>query len=63
MDESSRKSCSICGMSYPISEFSYGKRDNRSYCKACDKAEKAAHSKGGPEAARTFREEMRRKWQ
>ena len=57
-----QKSCSICGTSYPASAFSYGNRDDRSYCKECDKAEKSAYSKGGAEAARRFREQMRAKW-
>ena len=63
MNTSSRKTCSICGTSYALSEFSYGSRENRSYCRACDKAEKAAYSKGGAEAARKFREDQRSKWQ
>jgi len=43
--------------------FSYGNRAKRSYCKTCDKAEKAAYAKGGAEAARMFRDEMLSKWQ
>lgn len=62
MNVTSRKSCSICGKSFPLTEFSYGNRDNRSYCRACDKVEKAAYAKGGVEAARSYREEMRAKW-
>ena len=57
-----KKSCSICGHSYPITEFSYGNKDSRSYCRSCDKAEKAAYSVGGAEAATTFRETERAKW-
>jgi len=38
MDESSCKACSICGLTFPLLEFNYGKRDGRSYCKACNKA-------------------------
>ena len=48
--------------SFALSAFSYGNRDNRSYCKACDKADKDAYQHGGKEAARLFREEKRRKW-
>lgn len=55
------KSCSICSESYPATEFSYGNKDNRSYCRSCDKAEKAAYSAGGVEAARRFRETERAK--
>ena len=57
-----QKSCSICGASFPLKEFSYGNRDNRSYCQRCSKAERAAYVKGGREAARAFREAMRSKW-
>jgi hypothetical protein len=62
MTESSRKACSICGKSFPLSEFSYGNREGRSYCKPCSKAEKAAYARGGVEAARQFREKVRAKW-
>ena len=57
-----RKCCSICGKSYPTTEFSYGNRENRSYCRACDKAEKAAYAVGGSAAAAIFRQEQRAKW-
>ena len=57
-----QKSCSICGKSFPRTEFSYGNREDRSYCRTCDKAEKAAYSAGGPEAARAFRDSERSKW-
>ena len=63
MTDSSQKACSICGTSYPTAEFSYGNKDNRSYCRACDKAEKSAYSAGGAEGARQFRDEQRAKWQ
>ncbi|CAM3596584.1 hypothetical protein POHY109586_15440 [Polaromonas hydrogenivorans] len=62
MNELSRKTCSICGVSFPMGEFSYGNKDNRSYCKACDKSDKAAYTKGGAEAARKLRDEKRSKW-
>jgi hypothetical protein len=58
-----QKACSICGKSFPAAEFSYGNKEGRSYCRACDKAEKAAYSAGGKEAARQFRDEQRAKWQ
>jgi len=57
-----QKACSICGRSFPAAEFNYGNREDRSYCRACDKSEKAAYSAGGKEAARQFREEQREKW-
>jgi hypothetical protein len=57
------KSCSICGKSFPLSAFTYGNRADRSYCPACNKAERAAYAQGGTEAARAFRDDMRRQWQ
>ena len=62
MSDQSEKSCSICGVSFPLYEFSYGNKDNRSYCRACDKAEKLAYASGGTEAAQKFRDEQRAKW-
>lgn len=62
MNSVSQKACSICGVSFPQSEFTYGNRENRSYCQSCSKAERAAHAQGGVEAARKYREEMRAKW-
>ena len=56
MKDGACKACSICGVTYPENEFCYGNRTNRSYCKACNKGEKVAYSRGGPEAARIFRE-------
>jgi hypothetical protein len=56
------KRCSICGKQYPISEFSYGQRDNRSYCQKCDREEKKAYRKGGCKAARQYRERKRAEW-
>jgi ribosomal protein S27AE len=60
---SSRKACSMCGKSFALAEFAYGNRENRSYCRQCDRAEKQAYSKGGVEGARAYREAMRAKWQ
>jgi len=57
-----RKSCSVCGVSFPIEEFTYGNRENRSYCKPCNRAISQAEAKGGTEAARAYREEQWRKW-
>ncbi len=62
MIQSSRKSCSICGVDFPMAEFTYGRRENRSYCQSCNRAERKAYSKGGREAARRYREEMRATW-
>jgi len=56
------KKCSICGIQHHGSEYAYGNRENRSYCKQCDKEEKAAYSQGGVEAARIYRDKMRLKW-
>ena len=57
------KSCSICGTTYPEANFSYGNRENRSYCYACSKACAAEYKLGGKEAAQIYRENMRSKWQ
>ena len=62
MADHGRKACSVCGKSFPRDEFSYRNRENRSYCRACDRAVSAAHAKGGAEAARQFRAEQRSKW-
>jgi hypothetical protein len=53
------KACSICGERYPSTEFEYGNREGRSYCKQCNKEERAAYSLGGADAARKYREDMR----
>jgi hypothetical protein len=58
----SRKSCAICGVSFPVEEFHYGNRLNNSYCKACRKAYSDAYVRGGITATRIFRDEMRRQW-
>jgi hypothetical protein len=57
-----QKTCSICGVSFALREFTYGNRERRSYCQACSKAEKAAYARGGREAAHAYREAMRAKW-
>ena len=56
------RQCSICGQYRPQSEFSYGNRDDRSYCSTCSSEEKAAYKAGGADGARRFREERRAKW-
>ena len=58
----SLKACSICGKSFPLSEFTYGNRENRSYCRTCNKEERQAYAEGGRESARAYREEMRKSW-
>ncbi|WP_043798157.1 hypothetical protein [Arenimonas composti] len=62
MTSDARKSCSICGKSFPLTEFAYGGKENRSYCGSCNKADHAARAAGGVEAARQFRTEQRAKW-
>lgn len=57
-----KKACSICGKEYSYSEFTYGNRENRSYCRQCDREEKAAYRIGGTEAARKYRDEKRSTW-
>lgn len=62
MITSTLKTCSICGLSFPFREFAYGRRENRSYCQECNKAERKARTQGGAEGARAFRDMMRSKW-
>lgn len=62
IDSDGRKLCSICGVSFPIEEFEYGGRYSNSYCTACCKLHSQAYARGGSEATRRFREEMRKKW-
>lgn len=57
------KSCSICGKWHAADEYIYGNKSNRSYCRVCDREEKAAYTKGGAEAARQYREAKRASWQ
>ena len=59
--ESGGKKCSICGTWHPHSEYVYGNRSNRSYCRQCNREEREAYSEGGVEAARRYREEKRQK--
>ncbi len=56
------KACSICGKWHRLEEYTYGNRENRSYCKTCNKEEKKAYGKGGAQAAREYRENERSKW-
>ena len=62
MGEQTEKLCSICGKLFDIAEFDYGNRTNRSYCRECNRTEKAAYAAGGKEGAAKFRDEMRAKW-
>ena len=59
---SSHKCCSVCGCSFPLEEFTYGNRENRSYCGKCNAMDKQAYAQGGAEAARAFREGARAIW-
>lgn len=56
------KQCSICGKLYDHAEFSYRNKENRSYCRSCDKEEMAERKKGGNESAREYRENKRGEW-
>lgn len=60
--QKNQKACSICGVVYASGEFAYGNKENRSYCRKCDKVEKAAYALGGADGARRYREEPRSKW-
>lgn len=57
-----RKRCAICGVIYRVEEFRYGGRTTNSYCTSCYALHRQAYNRGGSEATRTFREEMRKKW-
>lgn len=56
------KNCSICGVWHQASEYEYGNRVDRSYCRTCDKEEKSAYSRGGTVEARAYREGKRALW-
>jgi len=56
------KCCSVCGDWFPSDEFIYGGRENRSYCKPCNKEARDAYRIGGVEAARKFRRDTRAAW-
>lgn len=53
------KPCSICGKWHVFDEYSYGNRENNSYCKKCCKEVNAEYAVGGVEAARQYREDKR----
>lgn len=57
-----QKLCSICGESKSLDAFSYGNRDNRSYCFNCNKIDQRIYSSEGLDAVHAWRDEMRRKW-
>lgn len=61
--DSEGKNCSICGIWHPHYEYIYGNRSNRSYCRKCNREERAAYAEGGVDAARRYREEKRRQVQ
>jgi hypothetical protein len=61
-DSDKMKACSICGKSQPLDQFAYGNKENRSYCRSCNKADQTAYAAGGAGAARAFRERMRIQW-
>lgn len=62
MTNPSGKTCSICGEWKSAEEFEYGNRVDRSYCKKCNREERAAYTRGGREAAKEYREKQRDKW-
>ncbi|GHA72174.1 hypothetical protein [Cognatilysobacter bugurensis] len=57
-----QKACRICGRRLPASEFVYGNQVDRSYCRSCNKLERAAYACGGRAEAQAFRESQRRLW-
>ena len=56
------KTCSICNDWFNNLEFTYGNRENNSYCKNCNREHQAAYASGGSEATRIYRETKRAKW-
>ncbi|HIJ80008.1 MAG: hypothetical protein OEY01_16060 [Desulfobulbaceae bacterium] len=62
MTQRNGKPCSICGIWFHSTEFNYGNRENRSYCRKCNKEEKAAYNVGGTASARKYRERKRAEW-
>lgn len=59
---SSQKACTACGVSFPLSTFTYRKRDNRPWCPACDAGYSKAYAAGGKEAGTAYIREQQRKW-
>jgi hypothetical protein len=57
----SGKACSVCDKWYIYREFSYGKKENNSYCQACVKEYRRICAKGGTVATRTWLSEMHAK--
>ncbi len=58
----SGKCCSVCGNWFKSDEFVYGGRENRSYCRPCNKMARDEYRIGGVEAARKFRSDTRATW-
>ena len=56
------KNCSVCGKWFEQDEFTYGNRDNNSYCKACVKEYSEQYVKGGTVATRKWLDDMHTKW-
>jgi hypothetical protein len=48
---------------FPTEEFHYGNRENRSYCRTCNKEGQVAYIQGGAEAAREYRANKRTIWE
>jgi len=56
------KNCNVCGKWFEQDQFTYGNRDNNSYCKACAKEYGEHYTKGGTVATRKWLDDMRTKW-
>jgi hypothetical protein len=61
MNDSAGKTCSICSEWHRMSEYDYGNRPNRSYCRRCNKEERAAYNKGGTKATKAYRDSYKEK--
>ena len=51
------KICSMCNQQLPLTQFNYGNRENRSYCRTCNRAYQFIERKV-PELKEAFREHM-----
>ena len=56
------KQCSICDIEKDLSSFTYGNREDRSYCCDCYKADQKIYSRDGLEAVHDWRDKMRNSW-
>ena len=56
------KQCSICGIEKDLSNFTYGNREDRSYCSECNSKDQSIYQREGLDAVRKWRDDMRKSW-